>query len=127
MVTKMEGEIITMQDLFIFKHEGWTAVNNRYDDGGYSGGTMERPALKQLLDDILAGKLDTIVVYKVDRLTGDVLPALSEKHDHCWDAARYALEVVIQAGKPAKKTSPDSKRRDGWADDEKHPQGWRVV
>jgi len=51
------------------KHEGWTALNNRYDDGGFSGGTMERPALKQLLDDILAGKLDTVVVYKVDRLT----------------------------------------------------------
>src|SRR6202162_2178223 len=51
------------------KHEGWTALNNRYDDGGFSGGTMERPALKQLLDDILAGKVDTVVVYKVDRLT----------------------------------------------------------
>ena len=51
------------------KHEGWTALNNRYDDGGFSGGTMERPALKRLLDDILAGKLDTVVVYKVDRLT----------------------------------------------------------
>jgi site-specific DNA recombinase len=51
------------------KHEGWTALNNHYDDGGFSGGTMERPALKQLLDDILAGKVDTVVVYKVDRLT----------------------------------------------------------
>jgi DNA invertase Pin-like site-specific DNA recombinase len=51
------------------KHEGWTALNGRYDDGGFSGGTMERPALKQLLADILAGKLDTVVVYKVDRLT----------------------------------------------------------
>src|SRR5271170_6896142 len=51
------------------KHEGWTALNDRYDDGGFSGGTMERPALKQLLADILAGKVDTVVVYKVDRLT----------------------------------------------------------
>jgi site-specific DNA recombinase len=51
------------------KHEGWTALNDRYDDGGFSGGTMERPALKQLLDDILAGKVETVVVYKVDRLT----------------------------------------------------------
>jgi site-specific DNA recombinase len=51
------------------KHEGWAALNNRYDDGGFSGGTMERPALKQLLDAVLAGNVDTVVVYKVDRLT----------------------------------------------------------
>jgi site-specific DNA recombinase len=51
------------------KHEGWAALNNRYDDGGFSGGTMERPALKQLLNDVLAGDVDTVVVYKVDRLT----------------------------------------------------------
>ncbi len=51
------------------KHEGWTALNTLYDDGGFSGGTMERPALKQLLDDILGGKVETVVVYKVDRLT----------------------------------------------------------
>src|SRR5277367_479308 len=51
------------------KHEGWTALDDRYDDGGYSGGTMERPALMKLLDDINAKKVDTVVVYKVDRLT----------------------------------------------------------
>jgi site-specific DNA recombinase len=51
------------------RHEGCVALNNRYDDGGFSGGTMERPALKLLLDDVLAGNVDTVVVYKVDRLT----------------------------------------------------------
>lgn len=51
------------------KHEGWVALNNRYDDGGFSGGTMERSALKQLLDDVLTGNVDAVVVYKVDRLT----------------------------------------------------------
>jgi hypothetical protein len=50
-------------------HEGWEAVTERYDDGGWSGGTMERLALRQLLDDVKAGKIDIIVVYKVDRLT----------------------------------------------------------
>ena len=50
-------------------HEGWTVVDNRYDDGGISGGTMERPGLKRLLADIEAGRVDVIVVYKVDRLT----------------------------------------------------------
>ena len=51
------------------KHEGWSLVETRYDDGGYSGGTIERPALKQLMNDIAAQKIDVIVVYKVDRLS----------------------------------------------------------
>src|SRR5579872_4181308 len=51
------------------KHEGWTSLPDRYDDGGFSGGNMDRPALQQLLGDIEAGKVDIIVVYKVDRLT----------------------------------------------------------
>jgi DNA invertase Pin-like site-specific DNA recombinase len=51
------------------KHEHWRGVATHYDDGGYSGGSMERPALRQLLQDIDAGKIDTVVVYKVDRLT----------------------------------------------------------
>lgn len=50
-------------------HEGWESVDERYDDGGWSGGNMARPALQQLLADIAAGKVDVIVVYKVDRLT----------------------------------------------------------
>ena len=50
-------------------HEGWEALPESYDDGGWSGGTIERPALKQLLADVEAGKVDVIVVYKVDRLT----------------------------------------------------------
>jgi DNA invertase Pin-like site-specific DNA recombinase len=49
--------------------EGWKPVRDRYDDGGHSGGTMNRPALEQLLADIRARKVDTVVVYKVDRLT----------------------------------------------------------
>lgn len=51
------------------RHEGWTLVKDRYDDGGFSGGTMDRPALKRLLADVEAGRVDVIVVYKVDRLT----------------------------------------------------------
>ena len=50
------------------QHEGWLSARNRYDDGGLSGGNMERPALQGLLADIRAGRID-IVVYKVDRLT----------------------------------------------------------
>jgi DNA invertase Pin-like site-specific DNA recombinase len=51
------------------RHEGWTLVADHYDDGGFSGGSMERPALKRLMRDVEAGAIDVIVVYKVDRLS----------------------------------------------------------
>src|SRR5271169_494712 len=51
------------------RHEGWVLARNHYDDGGFSGGNLERPSLQRLLDDIRAGRIDVIVVYKVDRLT----------------------------------------------------------
>jgi site-specific DNA recombinase len=51
------------------QHEGWQAISTHYDDGGFSGGNMDRPALKQLMADILARKVNVVVVYKVDRLT----------------------------------------------------------
>ncbi len=50
-------------------HAGWTLLRAKYDDGGFSGGNTDRPALQRLLDDVQAGKVDVIVVYKVDRLT----------------------------------------------------------
>jgi site-specific DNA recombinase len=49
--------------------EGWKLIRTAYDDGGFSGGTMERPALQQLLTHIREGLIDVVVVYKVDRLT----------------------------------------------------------
>ena len=51
------------------KHEGWGVLTALYDDGGFSGGTMDRPALQRLLNDIREGKVDVVVVYKIDRLT----------------------------------------------------------
>src|SRR5208283_5088703 len=48
-------------------HEGWRLMRDRYDDGGYSGGSMDRPALQKLLADVEARRIDVIVVYKVDR------------------------------------------------------------
>jgi site-specific DNA recombinase len=54
------------------RHEGWVALAERYDDGGYTGANMDRPALKQLLADIVSGKVNCIVVYKVDRLTRSI-------------------------------------------------------
>ncbi len=54
-------------------HEGWTCLSDRYDDGGFSGGSMKRPGLQKLLGDIDAGRIDVVVVYKVDRLTRSLL------------------------------------------------------
>ena len=51
------------------KHEGWQLVQTLYDDGGYSGGTTNRPALQKLLADVRERKIDIVIVYKVDRLT----------------------------------------------------------
>ena len=51
------------------RHEGWIEVPDYYDDGGFSGGTLERPALRRLLADIQAGRVDVVVVYKIDRLS----------------------------------------------------------
>ena len=53
--------------------EGWEVVPDRYDDGGFSGGNMERPALQRLLTDVEAGRVNAIVVYKVDRLPRSLL------------------------------------------------------
>ncbi len=55
------------------QHEGWVCLPDHYDDGGFSGGNMERPALNRLLADIAAGKVDCVVVYKVDRLSRSLL------------------------------------------------------
>ena len=55
------------------KSEGWECLPDRYDDGGFSGGNLERPALKRLMADVEAGKVDCIVVYKVDRLSRSLL------------------------------------------------------
>lgn len=51
------------------RHEGWELVDKRYDDGGLSGGSLDRPALRRLLNDVGAGQIDVILIYKIDRLT----------------------------------------------------------
>lgn len=77
------------------KQEGWIAIRTHYDDGGYSGGSMERPALKQLLADIASGTIDVVVVYKVDRLTR----ALADfaKIVEIFDANNVSFVSVTQA------------------------------
>src|SRR5271169_2667816 len=77
------------------KHEGWTTLATLYDDGAYSGGTMDRPALQRLLDDIRVGKIDVVVVYKVDRLTRSL--ADFAKIVEIFDAQGVSFVSVTQA------------------------------
>lgn len=75
--------------------EGWTCLADRYDDGAYSGGNMERPALKRLLADIAAGKIDIVVVYKTDRLTRSIRDF--SKIMEIFDAHEVSLVAVTQS------------------------------
>ncbi len=77
------------------KHEGWVLQQDHYDDGGLSGGTLERPALRQLLDNIEAGLVDQIVVYKIDRLTRSL--ADFAKIVDILDAAEASFVSVTQS------------------------------
>jgi DNA invertase Pin-like site-specific DNA recombinase len=75
--------------------EGWAAIKTEYDDGGYSGGSIERPGLKRLLDDIRRGQVDIVVVYKVDRLTRSL--ADFAKIVELFDAKGVSFVSVTQA------------------------------
>ena len=77
------------------KHEGWTLLPDVYDDGGFTGGNMDRPGLKQLLADVKAGRVDVVVVYKVDRLTRNL--ADFAKIVDVLDAAGASFVSVTQA------------------------------
>ena len=73
------------------QHEGWTCLPDRYDDGGFTGGNMERPALRRLMTDIEAGRIDCVVVYKVDRLSRSL--TISNR-DSEWFALRKLKPLV---------------------------------
>ena len=75
--------------------EGWSLLKQRYDDGGLSGGTMERPGLQALLEDVRAGRIDIVVVYKVDRLTRSLLDFA--RLVETFDAAEASFVSVTQS------------------------------
>src|ERR1035441_478557 len=77
------------------KHEGWIVLPALYDDGAYSGGTMDRPAVQRVLGDIRARKIDVVVVYKVDRLTRSL--ADFAKIVEVFDAHGVSFVSVTQA------------------------------
>ena len=76
------------------KSEGWLMARERYDDGGFSGGNMERPALKRLMQDIHAKLIDVVVVYKIDRLTRSL--ADFSKMVEVFDAHEVSFVSVTQ-------------------------------
>jgi site-specific DNA recombinase len=76
-------------------HEGWLAIPGRYDDGAFSGASLERPAMQQLLSDIRAGTIDIVLVYKVDRLTRSL--ADFAKLIELFDAHRVSFVSVTQS------------------------------
>src|ERR1700710_1391670 len=85
-------------------HAGWQLIRSRYDDGGYSGGSTERPALQQLLSDIRARKLDVIVVYKIDRLTRSLadfakLVELFDAHDVSFVSVTQQFNTTTSMGR----------------------------
>lgn len=85
-------------------HEGWLPIASRYDDGGFSGGSMERPALRRLLDDIGLGKIDTVVVYKIDRLTRSLadfarIVELFDKHQVSFVSVTQSFNTTSSMGR----------------------------
>ena len=85
-------------------HAGWSQIRARYDDGGYSGGSTERPALQKLMDDVRARKIDVIVVYKVDRLTRSLadfakLVELFDEHDVSFVSVTQQFNTTTSMGR----------------------------
>lgn len=84
--------------------QGWTLVDKRYDDGGYSGGTMNRPAVQELVKDVEAGKIDIVVVYKIDRLSRSLcdftdLFKLFERHSVSFVSVTQQIDTSNAAGR----------------------------
>ena len=86
------------------KHEGWSLNRERYDDGGISGGTMARPGLEALLADVATGKVDVIVIYKIDRLTRSLadfarIVELLEKHGASFVSVTQSFNTKTSMGR----------------------------
>jgi site-specific DNA recombinase len=85
-------------------HEGWRLIRDHYDDGGYSGGSMDRPALQKLLADVQDRRIDVIVVYKVDRLTRSLadfakLVELFDKHEVSFVSVTQSFNTTTSMGR----------------------------
>ena len=86
-----------------YVEKGWTARVERYDDGGYSGASLERPAMQQLLEDVRRGQIDCVMVYKVDRLSRSLLDfarliALFDRHGVSFVSVTQGLNEGARRG-----------------------------
>lgn len=86
------------------KHEGWVLIDRKYDDGGFSGGSLHRPALQELLEDMAKGLIDIIVVYKIDRLTRSLadfakLTEVLDKHEVSFVAVTQQFNTSTSMGR----------------------------
>ncbi len=86
------------------KHEGWVLIDKKYDDGGFSGGSLRRPALQMLLEDLAKGLIDIIVVYKIDRLTRSLadfakLTEVLDKHEVSFVAVTQQFNTSTSMGR----------------------------
>jgi hypothetical protein len=92
-------------------HEGWRLIPGRYDDGAFSGASLDRPALQQLLADVRASKIDIVLVYKVDRLTRSLAGhRLHELADACVVGRRVggeAAELPVQSNRTQQRGTRD--------------------
>ena len=78
--------------------EGWRLIETAYDDGGLSGGTLERPALQRLFAEIAQHRVDTVVVYKVDRLTRSLMDFAKMVHQRCrWPWLAFARSRIARS------------------------------
>ena len=96
--------LTTEQLIYRGRAEGWLLVRDRYDDGGYSGGTLERPALRRLLADIEQGRVDVVVVYKIDRLSRALmdfsrLVETFDAHDVTFVSVTQAFNTTTSMGR----------------------------
>ena len=85
-------------------HAGWYLLPKRYDDGGYSGGNLERPSLRRLLDDVKGGQINVVVVYKIDRLTRSLtdfvkLVEVFDRHGVSFAAATQPFNTTSSFGR----------------------------
>ena len=97
-------------------HDGWTLIRSRYDDGGYSGGSTDRPDLQRLLEDIRARKIDVIVVYKVDPLTRSLadfakLVELFDAHGVSFVSVTQQFNTTTSVGRLGKNRHPKNPAR----------------
>ena len=103
-VTLPAKRVLPMMSMGDTPHEGWRLIRNHYDDGGYSGGSMDRPGLQRLLADVQARRIDVIVVYKVDRLTRSLadfakLVEMFDRHNVSFVSVTQSFNTTTSMGR----------------------------